>query len=345
MKKIILICSALLSFQLWAASSLGIETNSSSDFITQDSFYIYPSIPFIDGADLMAFHEAYSRTRSEQFQELVQSAESLIKAGASGKEAMDIILAFDKLITDRREYSRRAMGVSLEGFFNGRITDLYDLYQPAVRRLDFKHVDIPTNILAHANRNYRPGYLTDDMLSQIDFVAYGSYSVSAKPGEIFVSIYVVNVKTGVTRVYSGAGRPNIAAYQAADKFFHEFQRTHIPQTLRLPTGKVVTLVKEGKVTGGYSNMKNLYEQASYACEDIGARLANDRELIAFNNLGSYNGGVTVYEGYSNYFYNRHDRPYYYWALNGSLVYIAPENRTAAPWNLNNTEFLNYLCVK
>ena len=92
-------------------------------------------------------------------------------------------------------------------------------------------------------------------------------------------------------------------------------------------------------------MKNLYEQASYACEDIGARLASDRELIAFNNLGTYNGGVTVYEDYSNYFYNRHARPYYYWALKDSLVYIAPENRSAAPWNLNNADALNYLCVK
>ena len=53
------------------ASSLGVQSAADAAFINQKVFTIYPSIPIIEGADLMEFHEAYSRTRSQQFGELV----------------------------------------------------------------------------------------------------------------------------------------------------------------------------------------------------------------------------------------------------------------------------------
>lgn len=327
------------------ASSLGVQLPTSSDFIPQKVVTIYPSIPFIEGADLMEFHEAYSRTRSQQFGELVQSAESLIKAGASGKEALDMIIAFDELITKRREYSKKRMGVSLEGFFNSRLNDLYQYYNPQRRMLELRHVDIPSNILAHANQNYRPGYATEEMLSDLDFVIYGSYTVSSRKGQVDVALYAVNVKNGMTRVYGGSGLPEQAAYQAADKLFDEFQRIALPAKFRLANGKVITLVKEGHVSGGHASMKNLHSRAQASCDVIGARLIKEEEAIALDSIGRYNGGITLYEDYSNFTFNRHGRPYYYWALANDLVLNAPESRSSVSWNMNHAERINYLCVK
>lgn len=336
----LLVLSCFSSF----ASSLGVQ-GESAPLIEKENYTIYPSIPFIEGADLMAFHEAYSKTRSEQFGELVQSAESLIKAGASGKEALDMVIAFDKLITKRKEDSKKRMGVSLEGYFNSRLNDLYQYYNPEKRRLDFRHVDIPRNILDHVNQGFRPGYATDEMLNELDFVIYGSFSANRNKAQIDVALYVVNVHSGITRVYGGSGYPEQAAYQAADKLFDEFQRTQMPKTYSLKNGKRITLVKEGRIAGGYAAMKNLYVRAQTTCEMAGARLASEEELLSLDALGRYNGGITLYEDFSNFVYNRHGRGYYHWALKNNWVYNAAESRSTETWNLNSSEVLNFQCVK
>ncbi len=206
-------------------------------------------------------------------------------------------------------------------------------------------MDIPSNILAHANQGFRPGYATDEMLRELDFVIYGSYTVSARKGQIDLALYAVNVKNGITRVYSGSGVPEQAAYQAADKLFDEFQRTQMPSTFRLSSGKKITLVKEGKIAGGYAAMKNLYARAESACSMSGARLATEEELISLDSLGRYNGGITLYEDFSNFYYNRHGRSFYLWALKDSMVFNAAESRSTVAWNLNSAEVLNFYCVQ
>lgn len=340
---------AMLSFTFVVnakANSLGVVTEAGDDgFITKDHYTIYPSIPFIEGADLMAFHEAYSRTRSEQFGELVQSAQSLLKAGATGKEALEMIMAFDGMITKRRADSKKRMGISLEGYFNSRLNDLYQLYQPQNRRLDFRHVQVPSNILAYASRNQRIGMAGDELLSDLDYVIYGSFTVNRNKGMIDVAIYAVNVQSGETRVYGGTGYPEMAAYQAADKLFDDFQKTRMPKNYRLRNGKTLTLVKEGRVGGGNSSMKNLYARAQIACEAVNARLMSEEEALSLDSLGRYNGGITMFEELSNFFFNRHSRNFYYWALKDQRAYNAAEGRSSDVWNLNHADVLNYICVQ
>ncbi len=299
------------------------------------TMYVYPSIPIIEGADLQEFHEAYSKSRFEQVGELVNSAKGLLGAGASGAEALEMILAFDNLVTHRRAYSKKRMGVSLEGYFNGRLSELYRTYEPPVRKLDFKHVDLPTNILRHANQERRPGYLTDADMVNLDFVIYGSYTV-AFGGNIDMSLYVLNVNSGVTRIFNGRGNPKQAAYYIADQLFHEFQKTRFPSVLKLGSGKSITLLGADRIkVSGYAQMKNIYEDARYSCEDLGGRLVNKRELSSIGAAGTYRGGVTV---------SNSGRENYYWALDRDDIYVSYENRVTKKWSLNSTQYLNYICV-
>lgn len=305
--------------------------------VDQRTMYIYPSIPIIEGADLMEFHESYSKSRTDQIGEMVQSAETLIKAGAKGPEALEMILAFDKLVTHRRAYSKRRMGVSLEGYFNGRLSELYRIYNPPARKLDFRHVDLPTNILKHANKNMRPGYITEADMAELDFVVYGSYTVARGAGKIHLSLYVINVNNGITRVFNGHGTPQQASYSVAGQLFHEFQKTRFPSILNLRNGKRINILDAYQVrTSGLSSMKNLYRDAKYACEDLGGRLASRRELTSIGQAGTYRGGVTI---------NTRGQQNYYWALVRDDIYISYENRVTKKWSLNSSQYLNYICVE
>ncbi|MDC0980461.1 hypothetical protein OAQ84_01860, partial [Bdellovibrionales bacterium] len=265
-------------------------------------------------------------------------AVELMGAGAYGSEALEIVLAFDRGITQNRWRSQKRVPVSFEGFFNSKLDSLYSSIKPKIRHLAFRHVASPIEIIGDASANIRPGRINESDLEKIDFIIYGSYSTSDRYRASWnLFLYVVNVKTGVTRVLKGYGDTQKAAEMVAEKLFRLFQTTTFPSTIRYGRGKTLELLASETIKSAETTaLSKSYRLAEWACEDLGGRLPSEREMAAVERAGDFGGGVTL---------NARFRDHYYWALELDDVYVLTMRKAFPIGQLNSHSYLKYICVK
>lgn len=302
-----------------------------SQFFHDERIDIWPSIPFVSGADLCKYHDAYGQTRSEYMNAIVRNAEDLMYAGAYGPEALDMLVEFNRLYDQNQALATRGKGlaVTLESTLKTYIDQYYRKLRPSFKRLSFRHMGELLNLIQTASRGQRDGQLTRHQLEKLDFIAYGTYALAPNcRGDIQVTLHLVG-KDGRSESYVGRGKPSVVMSQIASEIFTQFQRTQFPTTVRMGQS---TLELIGGMNGSVDKAQSPHN-AQRACRQLGGRLPNQSELEMLDARGDWSGGVSI-----------NDKT---WAMPNGRVY-APYLRNPTPvrnpWEVNAKEFY-YYCVR
>lgn len=294
---------------------------------------IWPSIPFIRGADLCKFQDAYGQTRNEYMQTMVRNASDLMQAGAYGSEALEMLVAFDSLYDKNQALATRGqyLDVTLENTLKGYIDQYYRDLSPRVKKLSFKHVNDLKKIVDAAKRGQRIGYFNDQQLEKLDYIAYGSYALAPEcRGNVQVTVTLVG-RDGQTFTYIGEGKPSVVMSQIASEMFTQFQRTNFPTTLRVGTRTI-------ELIGGFNgsvDQARTPRQAEQACQTLGGRLPNQFEYEMISGYGDWSGGVSLGNGRT------------VWAMSGNKVYHPGLMNPTPVRSVSqvNAKIFSYYCVR
>ncbi|EQC43248.1 hypothetical protein [Bacteriovorax sp. Seq25_V] len=292
---------------------------------------MWASIPFIRGADLCAYKQAYSQTRYEYMQDMVGLASDLMQAGAKGKEALQMLQTFDAMY-DKNLYlatQHKYLDVTLENSLKGYLDGYYRSYPVSDRKFQFRHMNDIRTIINNASNDRRTGYVPADSYSLVDYIAYGTYSFAPNcKGNIQVTLTMVD-NNGNTSSYQAIGSPSVVMSQIASRIFEDFQGTKFPNTLFI-NGRSLQLVGTHNGTIGKATSMR---QAESACKNRGARLPSADELEAIDAFGDWNGGVSIGRRV--------------WAISGGMVYhpgLMNPSPVRSPRSINAKEY-SYYCVK
>ncbi len=295
------------------------------------AFSIWPTIAFIKGADLCQYQDAYGRSRSEMAQEMVDQASQLMSSGATGAEALDMLVTIDALIDKNRRLAVQGYGldVTLEATLKSYVDKLYQDLRPRNKNISFNHA-VPLVDVVNAVRNgQRPGYLDNNLLNKLDAIAYGTYAYAPDcRGNILVTIHVIK-KSGETLNFQGQGKPQVVMSQIAARMFEMFQRAQFPSSIRMGS-RTLQLIGAPGTPVDRAPSPSLAEDS---CEMIDARLPTRAEYEYLSMLGDWNGGIGL--GHK------------VWALKDGYV-LAPDLRNPTPvrrpQDVNAREFM-YYCVR
>ena len=291
---------------------------------------LWPTIPFVRGADLCQFSESYGQTRQETIRESAGLAMDLMSSGATGAEALRILVKLDELVDKNRELARRGYGldVTLESSLRAGVDELYRQLTPRSKKILFTHAAPLVEVVDAIRAGQRPGRLDNALLERLSGFAYGSYSYAPGcRGDLLVTLTVIT-HGGVTQTFSAQNRPERVMGDIAARLFEAYQRTSFPTTLRV-RNRQLTIV--GGLNGSVDRARST-EQAEMACETLDARLPTKEEYEAISLYGDWSGGISLNDGT--------------WALAGNRVYHAPFHTMPVrqPWEVNATEYL-YYCVR
>jgi hypothetical protein len=293
---------------------------------------IWPTIPFVRGADLCAYKDAYGQSRSEYMNSMISQAKSLLGAGAKGKEALELMVNFSNMYDHNKAIAMSnpyLYDVTLESTLKAYVDDYYRSLKPKTQRLSFTHVNDIQSIVNAARNGMRDGWLDQNILNKLDYIAYGTYTLSPDcRSSILVTIHMIG-RNGQSINYQAQGDPATVMSQIASRMFEDFQRTQFPSILKIGN-KNITLV--GGLNGTVDTVPDP-SLAEDACSTLDARLPTQKELELISMYGDWNGGVSVKEGT--------------WAMPDGKVF-ADRLRNPTPvrekWEVNADEFL-YYCVR
>jgi hypothetical protein len=294
---------------------------------------IWPSIPFIRGADLCRYSDAYGQTRREYMREMTSMATELMRYGAYGSEALEMLASFNALYDRNLAIATQAkyLDVTLETSLKAYIDQYYRQIRPREKKISFTHMNHIADIVTAINNNQRIGHLNNRALNELDYVAYGSYTLAPNcRGNIQVTLTLVG-RDGTTKNYIGTGRAEIVMSQIASQIFEDFQRTQFPSVLNIG-GKTMTLV------GGLNGEVDETSSPRYAqriCESLGARLPDGFEYEIIDSYGSWSGGISISDSHRA------------WAMSDNRVFH-PDLRNPTPVrsvSQVNDRVFKYICIK
>lgn len=293
---------------------------------------IWPSIPFIRGADLCAYKDAYGQSRNQYMNTMIDHARSLLSMGARGKEALDLMVNFNNMYDYNKNVAMSnpyLYDVTLESSLKAYISGYYRDLRPKTQKISFTHVNDIISIVDAARNGQRDGWLDQNMLDKLDYIAYGTYTLAPNcAGDIQVTLHLIG-RTGLSENYIAVGKPQYVMSQIASAIFTQFQRTQFPSKLKIGN-KEITLV--GGLNGSVDKVPDP-AFAEDACATLDARLPNQKELEMISMYGDWSGGVSVNEAT--------------WAMPGGKVFT---NRLRNPspvrekWEVNDEEYL-YYCIR
>lgn len=316
----------LLFFSLFTAS-LNLQA---SNLPADGRVDIWPTIPFIRGADLCRYKDAYGQTRTQYMNQMVQSASQLMRSGSRGKEALQMLVTFNEMydrnlaVATQNQY----LDVTLESTLKSYISEYYRNLRPKVQKISFNNTNDIMGMVNAARNGQRDGYLDPKMIQKLDFIGYGTYALAPNcQGDIQVTLHLVG-QDGDVKSYIGQGIPSVVMSQIASRIFEDFQRTQFPSSIRVGN-KTLKLV--GALNGSVDKATSP-QLAETACQTLDARLPSPQELDLLDAYGDWSGGVSLGEEV--------------WALTGNKVF-APMLRNPSPirevWEVNARSF-SYYCV-
>lgn len=302
-------------------------------FICQKTYAdlsLWPTIPFVRGADLCQFSEAYGETRSQTMRDSADIAMRFLRSGASGYEALDMLVALDQLVDKNRSLAIQGYGldVTLESSLRGYVDQLYRQLKPRTKKILFTHAVPLVELVDTYRAGQRPGRFDQSLLARLTGFAYGTYSYAPGcRGDLMVTLTIIT-RGGETETFMAQNKPNLVMGDLASRLFEAYQRTTFPSTLRIGA-RTVTLL--GGMNGSVDRVRST-DQAEVACETLDARLPTKEEYEAISLYGDWSGGVSLNDGT--------------WALAGNKVYHAPfrTHPVREPWEVNAEEYL-YYCLR
>ncbi|MFN8943264.1 MAG: hypothetical protein ACK5WZ_01415 [Pseudobdellovibrionaceae bacterium] len=294
-----------------------------------DRVNIWPTIPFVRGADLCLYKDAYGQTRSEYMSKMVQLSSQLMRSGASGQDAFRLLTSFNQMYDLNLALATQNLDVTLESTLKAYISDYYRNLRPRTQKISFNQFNDVLSLLRAASQGQHETSLDPSLLGKLDYMAYGTYALAPScAGDIQVTIHLIGMN-GDVKSYLGQGQPSVVMSQIASKMFEEFQRTQFPSEIKV--GK-----KNLKLIGGMNGSVDRaasVQIAKQACETLDARLPNEFELEILNSYGDWSGGVSLNDQI--------------WALPNGMVFaplLRDPTPVRQPWEVNATEFF-YYCVK
>lgn len=292
---------------------------------------IWPTIPFVRGADLCNISDAYGQTRSEYMDSMVRRAQDLMYSGAYGDEALALLKEFNSLYDRNQALALRHqyLDVTLESTLKAYLDGYYRNLRPRVKKVSFQNVNDLLSVVRAASQGQRDGVLTKEMLQKLDFIAYGTYAMAPNcRGDIQVTLHLVG-REGTTESFVAMGQPATVMSKIASEIFTQYQRTQFPAEIKVGT-KTLTIV------GGLNNSVDEVSSpvlAEEACATLNARLPSRMEIELIDSYGDWSGGVSL-----------NDRV---WAMPNGKVYH-PGLRNPSPvretWEVNEKTYL-YYCVR
>lgn len=285
---------------------------------------IWPTIPFIRGADLCRYSDAYGQTRTQYMNQMMKLASGFNSAGAGA------LIAFNDLYEKNLALANQtSFDVTLEATLKAYTDSYFRNLQPKVKKLSFTDTTDILSIIQNAQAGQIPS-LDQATLDRIDYIAYGTYALAPScQGDIQVTLHLVG-KDGQTESFIGTGRADIVMSQIASDIFVRFQRTQFPSAVKVGN-KWLTLV------GGFNDSVDhapTSKIAEAACATLDARLPTEQELEILNVYGDWSGGVSLNNKV--------------WAMSNGYVYV-PYMKNPSPvrrqTEMTLSEDVLYYCVK
>ena len=271
---------------------------------------IWPSIPFVRGADLCRYSDAYGQTRAQYMGQMMKLASQFYYGGVYALTQFNDLYERNVALASQNNY----LDVTLESTFKGYMDSYYRKLKPKVKKIVFSNAQ---------------DVLTNGALDSLDYIAYGTYTLAPDcAGDIQITLHLTG-KNGDTESYVGHGKPSVVMSQIASEIFSEFQRTQFPSEIKVGN-KILTLI--GGLSGSVDTAINT-ATAERSCETLDARLPTQTELEILDGYGDWSGGV----GFN-------DRV---WAMSNGKVYASnldSENPVRDEDGIN-VEELFYYCVK
>jgi len=274
---------------------------------------LWPSIPFIRGADLCQYQDAYSRSRSSLMREMSAQVKDLVFLGATAEEALVPLVVIDGLITKNRALAAGGPGwdVTLEAAIKSSLDQMMREASPRVRKIGFYNPASLVELLSNLREQRQRGALDSRMLGRVSGVAWGTYTfASGCKGDIFLTVHI-ELRSGETFSFSGSGLPETAAYMVASRMFTAFQTTRFPSEVLLGSKKITLM----GTPGGPVTHTPTPADGERACASMSARLPSAEEYEQLSLLGDWSGGVSL----------KHD----VWVLANGKV-LAPDLRNPSP---------------
>jgi hypothetical protein len=282
------------------------------------SFRIWPSIPFVRGADLCAYKNSFDSTRSEYMNKMVTLASELMYMGSYGAEAAAMLKKFNDLYDQNRRIGTYGLDVTLESTFKAYLDQIYRQTHPRTKKLVF----------------FNPGEAQAAMtgggnIEDLGYIMHGTYSYAPNcAGDILVTLSVINRHSEI-ETFQASGTPQNVMGYLAEQVFKRYQKTQFPSTIN-NGGKALCIV--GALNGDVAQVVGT-RAAEMACASLQARLPTEQEYVILEAYGAWDGGL--------------DLGTIPWAMARGYVFH-PVMRNPSPvfpeTNLNNKTF-NYICVK
>lgn len=322
-----------MSLQLLLLSLIALGFTSTSLALTPADARtdIWPTIPFIRGADLCRYKDAYGQTRSDYMAKMANLASDLMWNGAAGRESFSLLYGFNQLYDQNLALATQYhyLDITLESTLKAYISGYYRDLRPRTQKISFTHVNDIYSIIRAAQNGQRDGFLDPLLLTKLDYMAYGTYALAPNcNGDIQVTLHLIG-RNGEVKSYLGQGQPSVVMSQIGSKMFVDFQRTQFPSKIKIGS-KYVTLV------GGMNGSVDVAASPAIAmqsCQTLNARLPDEFELETLNAYGDWSGGISLNQQY--------------WALPSGKVF-APMLRNPSPvrevWEVNTSEY-SYYCVQ
>lgn len=291
---------------------------------------IWPSIPFVRGADLCQFRNAYSQTKQEYMAQMVREAQNLMEYGALGFEALQMLESFDRLYTKNQALaSYQNYGVTLQASLKAFVDGYHRDLRPREKKISFQHLNSLQSIVQARLAGRTIDQFDESMMKHLDYIAYGTYSLAPNcRGNLQVTLHLIG-RDGMTQSYTGTGHPSTVMSIIASQLYTDFQRTQFPSTLRMGHSEI-TLI--GGLNGSVDEVSDL-KVAELACETLGGRLPEAQELELINAYGDWSGGVSLNNAV--------------WALPRGRVFhpgLRNPSPVRSPWEVNAKTY-KYYCVR
>jgi hypothetical protein len=294
-------------------SSLG-KVSSSGKVASPYVVSVWPQIPFVRGKDLCQYHDAYSRSKSDQMAEITQTIRNLLREGVDPRNMVALLNAMEGQVNQQRTVagSSPGMDVMLAGTLKASLDKVYRDRNPQIRRFVFFNTK-PLNELLREMRTTQTQAVWDPkLIKSLSGVAYGTYSYAPScKGDLLVTVHV-DLSCGNTYHFQAQGFPEQVMQNIGVQIFETFHQTQFPSKLKIGTKQLELVGAPGTGVSVAPSPKS----AELACMAIQARLPTEDEYEYLSNVGDWNGGVTC---------SRNKL----WAMANNMV-MAPDLRNPSP---------------
>ena len=293
---------------------------------------IWPQIPFVRGKDLCQYHDAYSRTKSEQMAELTQTVRGFLREGADSRTMMALLNTMNDQLNQQRTVagSSPGMDVMLSSTLKASLDRVYRDRNPQTRYFAFFNASPLNELMRQKSSPLSPAEWNPLLIRGLSGVAYGTYSYAPScKGDLLVTVHV-DLSCGHTYHFQAQGFPEQVMLNIGVQIFETFQRTQFPSKIKIGSQQLELVGTPGQGVGRAPSPRS----AEMACKAMQARLPTEDEYEYLSNVGDWNGGVTCARGKL-------------WAMANNMV-MAPDLRNPSPVR-SVSEFpgkaFSYYCVR